>query len=90
MLREAKVEVSMNESEIRKYVEQKLDEHVHEALFLVSADTIAERCSMSKRYAEEVLLSDVRFRSIEKRRSRMRFYLWKEAKEVIEEIINEW
>lgn len=90
MLREAEVKVNLNENEIRKYIQEKLDEQLHDTLFLVTADKIAERCSISKRFAEDAFLSDPRFRAIEKRRSRMRLYVWEEAKEVLLELLEEW
>ncbi|MEL3958225.1 hypothetical protein NST17_13615 [Caldifermentibacillus hisashii] len=90
MLAEAKINVELDVSSIKKYIQQKIDEQVKESLFLVDVDTLCKKCSMSRRFMEEEFLNDPRFKLIEKRKARKRFYYWEEAKEVIEEIINEW
>ncbi|SER94480.1 hypothetical protein SAMN04487944_11384 [Gracilibacillus ureilyticus] len=90
MLSEAKINVELDTDSIKKYIQQKIDEQVHESLFLVDVDTLCKKCSMSRRHMEEEFLNDPRFKLIEKRKARKRFYYWEEAKNVIEEIIDEW
>jgi len=45
---------------------------------------------MSKRFLEDEILSDPRMRVIERRKSRKRWWFYKQAVEVIKEIVDEW
>lgn len=90
MLSQAKVNIELDTEAIKEYIQQKIDEQVNESLFLVDVDTLCKKCSMSRRHMEDAFLNDPRFKLIEKRKVRKRFYYWEEAKKVIEEIIDEW
>lgn len=86
----AHLSVELDESEVKKFIETKLNEQISEAIFLVDVETMAKKCCMSRRWMEDEILSDPRMRVIEKKKSRKRFYFWEEAKDVIAEIISEW
>ncbi|MCM3032228.1 hypothetical protein [Niallia sp. MER 6] len=90
MLSQAKVNIELDTESIKEYIQQKIDEQVSESLLLVDVDILCKKCSMSRRFLEEEFLNDPRFKLIEKRKVRKRFYYWEEAKKVIDEIIAEW
>lgn len=86
----AKIELELDQQAIKKHIEKQLDECIQKEMWWVSAERIAQLTDMSLRYAEEHLLSDIRMKSIERRRSRKRFYPSRAAFEIVSEIINEW
>lgn len=86
----AQVQVNIDENVIRDYINQQLDKQIHETLLLVDAEKLAEITSMSKRFLEEVVLSDPRVRIHERRKARKRWWLYKPTIQAIEEIVNEW
>ncbi len=90
MIAQANVNIELDNKSIKEYIQKKIDEQIDESLFLVDVETLSKKCSMSRRYLEEEFLKDPRFKLIEKTKVRKRFYYWKEAKRVIEEIIEEW
>jgi hypothetical protein len=44
----AEINVNLNNEEVRKYIHQKLEESLHEALFTWDIDQMAKRTCMSK------------------------------------------
>lgn len=90
VIAQANVNIELDNKSIKEYIQKKIDEQIDESLFLVDVETLSKKCSMSRRYLEEEFLKDPRFKLIEKTKVRKRFYYWKEAKRVIEEIIEEW
>ena len=86
----AQVQVQVDEKAIKEYIQQQLDENIRETLLLVDVEKLAEICSMSKRFMEDHVLSDPRMRVLERRKSRKRWWLYREAVEVIKEISAEW
>ena len=86
----AQVTVNIDEKAIREYILKQLDQQIHESLLLIDLKKMAEITSMSPRYLEEQILRDPRMRLIERRRDRKRWWLYKEAVNVIQAIIEEW
>lgn len=86
----ANVQVHLDDKAIKEYIEKQLDQLIHETLLLVDLEKLAEITSMSKRFLEDEILSDPRMRVIERRKSRKRWWFYKNALEVIKEIMNEW
>lgn len=86
----ANVEIALDRQAIKEYIHKKLDEEIKDVLWLVDVDRLCQLTCMSKRYLEEEILSDVRMRSIERRKGRKRWYLALKALEVIDEITSEW
>lgn len=84
------INVQIDKKAIQQRIEKQLDECITSQLWWVSAERIAQLTDMSVRYAEEHILSDVRMKAIERRRSRKRFYPAKIAFEVVSEIMNSW
>lgn len=90
MIQEDFFKFELNHNVVKKEIDKKLDECIQKEMWWVSAERIAQLTDMSLRYAEEHILSDIRMKAIERRRSRKRFYPAKEAYEVVNEILNSW
>ncbi|WP_153721773.1 hypothetical protein [Sporosarcina cascadiensis] len=86
----AQVQVNVDEQAIKQYIQQQLDKTIHETFLLVDVEKLAVITSMSKRFLEDEILGDPRMRLIERRKSRKRWWLYKQAIEVITEIVDEW
>ncbi|PHG57424.1 hypothetical protein [Bacillus toyonensis] len=84
------VQVNIDEKAIKEYIQKQIDLHLHETLLTVDLEKLVVITSMSKRFLEDEILSDPRMRIIERRRNRKRWWFYKQALEVITEIINEW
>lgn len=86
----ANVEISFDKKAVKEYLQQKLDEEVREVLWFVDVEKLCQLTSMSKRFLEDAVLSDVRMRAIERRKERKRWYPAKQALEIIDEITFNW
>ena len=86
----AQVQLQVDEKAIKEYIQQQLNENIRETLLLVDLEKLAQITSMSKRFLEDEILSDPRMRLIERRKSRKRWWFYKQALNVIEEIVDEW
>ena len=69
---------------------KEIDQQLHETLLMVDLEKLVVITSMSKRFLEDEILSDARMRLIERRRNRKRWWFYKQALEVITEIVDEW
>ncbi|HFK1727390.1 MULTISPECIES: hypothetical protein [Bacillus cereus group] len=86
----ANVQVNIDEKAIKEYIQQQIDQQIHETLLMVDLEKLAVITSMSRRFLEDEILSDPRMRLIERRRNRKRWWFYKEALEVVTEIVDEW
>ena len=86
----ANVQVNIDEKAIKEYILQQIDQQLHETLLMVDLEKLAVITSMSKRFLEDEILCDPRMRLIERRRNRKRWWFYKQALEVITEIVDEW
>lgn len=86
----ANIEVNIDKQAIRQYIEKRLDEEIREILWMIDLDKMAELTCMSKRWLEDVITSDVRMRSIELKKNRKRWWPYRQAFEIINEITSEW
>ncbi|HDR5266643.1 MULTISPECIES: hypothetical protein [Bacillus] len=86
----ANVQVNIDEKAIKDYIQQQIDQQLHETLLMVDIEKLVTITSMSKRFLEDEILSDPRMRLIERRRNRKRWWFYKQALEVITEIVNSW
>lgn len=84
------ISIQIDKKEIEKHIKNQLDDCIQKEMWWVSAERIAELTDMSLRYADEHVLSDIRMKNIERRRSRKRFYPAKQAFDVVNEIMNAW
>lgn len=86
----AQIEVNLDKTEIRKYIEKRLDEEVKEYFLLIDLKKMSELLCMSERHITDELLHDPRLRACEIRKSRKRWWFYKPAMKAIEEIVSEW
>lgn len=84
------IAVRVDKTAIQKHIEKQLDEAIAAQLWFVDVDKISQLTSMSKRFLEDEVLSDMRMRAIERRKARKRFYPATQALQVITEIMDEW
>ncbi|WGT41447.1 hypothetical protein QH639_11885 [Lysinibacillus sp. 1 U-2021] len=86
----AKLEVVVDEQLVKDEVKKQVSSIVFNQLWFVDLEKIAELSSMSKRYLEDEVISDVRMKAIEIRKNRKRWWPAEKAFEVIMEITSEW
>ncbi len=86
----ANVEVSFDRQAVQKYLQQRLDKEAREVLWFVDIDKMVQLTCMSKRWLEDEVVSDVRMRAIEIRKNRKRWWPYRQAFTIIEEITSEW
>jgi hypothetical protein len=87
----AEVKVNVNQSEVKSYINQKLEETLREALFTWDLDQMSKRTCMSKSFLENEFLQDPRMRLLERRKEKgKRFWFYEESKQVMKEIMDEW
>ena len=86
----ANVQVILDKKAIEEYINQQLNQQLHETLLLVDLEKLATMTSMSKRFLEDQILCDPRMRVIERRKVRKRWWFYKQSLEVIKEIVDEW
>lgn len=87
----AKVNVEINQEELRSYVNEKLDETFREVLFTWDVQEMSKRTCMSKSSLENDILHDLRMRLIQRQKpSGKRYWFYKESLEVIRQIMDEW
>lgn len=87
----AKVNVDVNESEIKSYINQQLDKVLHETLFMWDIDQMAKRTCMSKSFLENEFLHDPRMKILERRKEKgKRYWFYEESMKAMKEIMDEW
>ncbi|MDU1838634.1 MAG: hypothetical protein E6780_03565 [Staphylococcus epidermidis] len=87
----AEVKVNVNQSEVKAYINQKLEETLREALFTWDLDQMSKRTCMSKSFLENEFLQDPRMRLLERRKEKgKRFWFYEESKQVMKQIMDEW
>ena len=87
----AKINVEINQEELKNYVNEKLDEAFREVLFTWDLDEMVKRTCMSKSFLENEFLHDPRMRLLQRQKPRgKRFWFYEPSKKVIQEIMDEW
>lgn len=86
----AEINLQLDKQAIQAHIEKQLDNAIQAQLWVVDVDKISQLTNMSKRFLEDEILSDVRMRTIERRKARKRYYPAELALKVITEIMNEW
>lgn len=85
------VNLSVDHEEIRKLVNEKLDEAIYQVLFTWDINEMAKRTCMSKSFLENEFLDDPRMKLLERRKDKgKRFWFYEESLVVIREIMGEW
>lgn len=84
------VQVNIDEKAIKEYIQQKIEVQLNETLLMIDLEKLALITSMSKRFLEDEILCDPRMKLIERRKSRKRWWFYKQSLNVITEIVDEW
>ncbi|MDA7025022.1 hypothetical protein PJ311_00170 [Bacillus sp. CLL-7-23] len=87
----AEVNIDVNQSEIRSYINQKLDETINNTFFTWDLDQMSKRTCMSKSFLENEFLHDPRMRLLERRKEKgKRYWFYEQSLVVMKEIMDEW
>lgn len=84
------INVQIDKKAIQDHINKQLDEAVQSALWYVDTEKLSQLTCMSRRYLEENVLNDPRFRAIEVKKNKKRWYKSELALEVLEEIMRDW
>lgn len=85
------VKVDVNQEEIRKQVNQQINNAIQGALFLWDINEMAKRTCMSKTFLEEEFLRDPRMKLLERRKEKgKRFWFYEQSLAVMQQIMEEW
>lgn len=90
MLQAAEVSVTINQDEIKKYIQEQLNRNMRQEMLFIDINGLAEITSSSKRWLETELLHDPRIRLCERRKNRKRLWLYTEVVQAIKDIAEEW
>lgn len=84
-------QINVDQREVKRYIDEKLDQIVHETLFMWDIDQIAKRTCMSKSFLENEFLKDPRMRLLERRKEKgKRYWFYEQSLEVMKDIMNSW
>ncbi|API92669.1 MULTISPECIES: hypothetical protein [unclassified Virgibacillus] len=87
----AEVNIDVDQLEIRKYINEKLDETLKSALFVWDIEEMSKRTCMSKSFLENEFLHDPRMKLLERRKEKgKRFWFYEQSLEAMKEIMDEW
>ncbi|KNE22446.1 hypothetical protein [Virgibacillus pantothenticus] len=87
----AEVNIDVDQSEIREYINQKLDETLKNALFVWDIEEMSKRTCMSKSFLENEFLHDPRMKLLERRKEKgKRFWFYEQSLEAMKQIMDEW
>ncbi|GIP63315.1 hypothetical protein J32TS6_18700 [Virgibacillus pantothenticus] len=87
----AEVNIDVDQSEIREYINQKLDETLKNALFVWDIEEMSKRTCMSKSFLENEFLHDPRMKLLERRKKKgKRFWFYEQSLEAMKQIMDEW
>ena len=87
----AEININVNQDEIKKYLDKKLDGTIQETFFTWDIEAMAKRTCMSKTFLENEFLRDPRMKLLERRKEKgKRYWFYEESKRVMKEIMDEW
>lgn len=86
----AQVQVSIDQKQVREYIEQELQKQINQQLLLVDINKLSEITCMSVRYLEDEILRDPRVRIHERKKNRKRWWLAQPTFKAIDDITSEW
>lgn len=86
-----RVEVGINEEEVRKLINEKVDAAIGQVLFMWDIDQMAKRTCMSKSFLENEFLHDPRMKLLERRKEKgKRYWFYEESLIIMKQIMNSW
>lgn len=87
----AEVQVVVDQEFVKKEIQENLDKHFREILFVWDIKEMEKRLCMGRTFLEEEFLNDDRMRRLQRQRGKgKRFWFYEPSLKVIEEIMNEW
>lgn len=87
----AQINIDVNNDEIRKYINKKIDEAIHSSFFVWDIEQMSKQTCMSKSFLENEFLHDPRMKLLERRKEKgKRFWFYEQSLEVMKEIMDEW
>lgn len=87
----AKINLDIDQEEIRRQVNEKLDTAIHQTLFTWDIDQMAKRTCMSKSFLENEFLHDPRMKILERRKEKgKRYWFYEESLAAMKKIMDEW
>jgi AraC-like DNA-binding protein len=87
----AEINIDVNHEEVRKYINEKIDAALNQALFMWDIEQMSKRTCMSKSYLENEFLHDPRMRLLERRKEKgKRYWFYEQSLEVMKQIMDEW
>lgn len=86
-----KLDIDIDQEVVKKHIDKRLDEAMHNEFFLWDIDRMSKITCMSRSYLEQEILCHPRMRLLERRKSKgKRFWYAKESLEAIRDILDEW
>lgn len=87
----AKVNIDIDQDQIKEYINEKLDETIHRTLFTWDINKMAELTCMSKSFLEQEILNDPRMKLLERRKEKgKRYWFYEQSLDAMREILDEW
>ncbi|MCT1904081.1 hypothetical protein [Oceanobacillus sojae] len=90
MIPTTEVSISINEQELRDYIDKELSKQINQQMVLVDINKLAEVTCMSVRYLEDEILNDPRIRVHEVRKNRKRWWVAQPVFKAIVDIVSAW
>jgi hypothetical protein len=85
------VKVDINQEEVRRLINEKLDASIQQLLFMWDVEQMSLRTCMSKSFLENEFLHDPRMRLLERRKEKgKRYWFYEESLAVMKKIMDEW
>ena len=85
------VKIDINEEEVRKLINEKLDAAIKDTLFTWDINEMSKRTCMGKSFLEQEFLHDPRMRLLERRKEKgKRFWFYEESLKAMKQIMDEW
>ncbi|WP_368900569.1 hypothetical protein [Oceanobacillus oncorhynchi] len=90
MIPTTEVSISINEQELREYIDKELSKQINQQMVLVDINKLAEVTCMSIRYLEDEILHHPRVRLHEVRKNRKRWWVAQPVFKAIVDIVSDW
>jgi len=87
----AQINIDVNQEEVRKYINEKIDQAISQSFFTWDIEEMAKRTCMSKSFLENEFLRDPRMKLLERRKEKgKRFWFYEQSLQAIKQIMDEW
>jgi len=87
----AKVQVEINEDEIKQQLQQMIAEGARETLIFWDIEEMSKRTCLDKAYLQRHVLTDPRMKQFERRRGQgKRLWIYEGSVQALKEIIDDW